>query len=438
MANFAHTFVLVRRSQKDKNSTKKSTHKKGGRSKEPKNAPKRRFKGSNFDVEAEKVEIYAQITFEQKKIRISTGQKICPSWFKLGKVILSNDDTRAEREQIDSKLRAFAERLEQIGDIETITDVKARLKGVSSKGINTVGGAFSSYIEHLTTEGASSSTINRYKCLCNKWLRFEAKKRFTYNLNELSNDTLSEFVKWCSDEVNNGRGRKRAEGSLADNSVAKYIHTIKAVANYHGVKVEYSKTEQYTTTPFYLNVDELKTIEALQIDDVITAIYRDYFVLQCKSGLRVGDLSRLTRQNIVVQGDNVCLINNSHKTNTTTSVPLAPRERADEVISYIERLTAYKGFNLDTYNHKIKELIKLANIDRAVVIKHGKKAEYKQLSAVATSHMARRTFVGNLYERGIDRAVITSMSGHVRDSKSLNRYFAVSEAQKAQAVKIFD
>jgi integrase len=246
------------------------------------------------------------------------------------------------------------------------------------------------------------------------------------------------FVDWCSDEVTSGKGRKRAEGTLSENSVAKYIHTLKAVTNYHGFKVEYSKTEQYTTTPYYLNVNELKQIEALQIDDVVTAIYRDYFVLQCKTGLRVGDLARLTRKNIVVQGGNVCLVNNSHKTNTTTSVPLASAERLDEVIAYVERLTAYRGFCLDTYNGKIRELIKLANIDRAVVIKHGRKAEYKQLSDVATSHMARRTFVGNLYERGVDRAVITSMSGHVQDSKSLNRYFAVSEAQKAQAVKIFD
>lgn len=438
MANFKYTFVCVKRKTNEAKSTQKSTQTKSRQGKETKNTAKRQIKGSNLDVEKENVEIYAQIRFEQKMIRISTGLKVCPSWFKMGKVILSNDDTRAEREQIDSKLRTFADRLEQIGDIETITDVKTRLKEVKSQDINTVGGAFNSYIQHLTNEGASSSTINRYKCLCNKWLRFEAKKRFTYNLNELSNDTLNDFVSWCSVEVNNGKGRKRAEGCLSDNSIAKYIHTLKAVANYHGVKIDYSKTEQYKTTPFYLNVSELKQIEALQIDDTTTAIYRDYFVLQCKSGLRVGDLSRLTRQNIVVQGDNVCLINNSHKTNTTTSVPIAPKARIDEVISYIERLTAYRGFTLDTYNSKIKQLIKLANIDRAVVIKHGKKAEYKQLSEVATSHMARRTFVGNLYERGIDRAVITSMSGHVRDSKSLNRYFAVSESQKAQAVKIFD
>lgn len=438
MGNFAYTFVCVKRSKNEQKSTQKSTHRKGGQSKEIKNTSKRQNKGSNLNVEKENVEIYAQIRFEQKMIRISTGLKINPDWFKMGRVVLVNDETRAERENIDSKLQAFAERLDNIGDIETITDVKTRLKRTQNQDINTVGGAFNGYIQHLVSEGASSSTLNRYKCLCNKWLRFEAKQRFTYTLNELSGDTLTEFVKWCSVEVVSGRGRRRAEGSLSDNSVAKYIHTIKAVANYHGVKVDYSKTEQYKTTPFYLNVAELKQIEALQIDDTTTAIYRDYFVLQCKSGLRVGDLARLTRQNIVVQGDNVCLINNSHKTNTTTSVPIAPKARFDEVISYIERLTAYRGFTLDTYNHKIKELIKLANIDRAVVIKHGKKAEYKQLSEVATSHMARRTFVGNLYERGIDRAVITSMSGHVRDSKSLNRYFAVSEAQKAQAVKIFD
>lgn len=438
MANFKYTFVLVRRNKNSEKSTQKSTHKKGGRGIDSKNTLKRQNKGVNLDVESESVEIYAQIRLDGKMIRISTGLKICPSWFKRGQVILSNDDTRTEREQIDSKLRAFAERLDSLGDIETITDIKSRLKDVKSQNINTVVGAFNSYIQHLTAEGASSSTINRYKCLCNKWMRFEAKQRYSYALNELSNDTLSAFVRWCGEEVNNGKGRRRAEGSLLENSVAKYIHTIKAVANFHGVKVEYSKTEQYTTTPFYLNVDELKAIEALQIDDTVTAIYRDYFVMQCKSGLRVGDLSRLTRQNIVVQGDNVCLINNSHKTNTTTSVPLAPKERLNEIISYIERLTAYKGFYLDTYNNRIKELIKLANIDRAVIIKRGKKAEYKQLSEVATSHMARRTFVGNLYERGVDRAVITSMSGHVRDSKSLNRYFAVSETQKAQAVKIFD
>jgi hypothetical protein len=55
---------------------------------------------------------------------------------------------------------------------------------------------------------------------------------------------------------------------------------------------------------------------------------------------------------------------------------------------------------------------------------------------IASSHMARRTFLGTKYGK-ISNGVITSMTGYVSDSSSLTRYYDVSDELKRKALGIF-
>ena len=49
--------------------------------------------------------------------------------------------------------------------------------------------------------------------------------------------------------------------------------------------------------------------------------------------------------------------------------------------------------------------------------------EIKQpINEIASSHMARRTFIGNLYRRVKDPNLIGKLSGHVEGSKAFARY----------------
>ena len=44
------------------------------------------------------------------------------------------------------------------------------------------------------------------------------------------------------------------------------------------------------------------------------------------------------------------------------------------------------------------------------------------MNKIASSHLARRTFIGNLYHQVADPNIIGKMSGHVEGSKAFARY----------------
>ena len=60
------------------------------------------------------------------------------------------------------------------------------------------------------------------------------------------------------------------------------------------------------------------------------------------------------------------------------------------------------------------------------------------VSECASSHMARRTFCGNLYKRVKDPNIVASMSGHKEGSKAFARYREIDKDIKRDALKVFE
>lgn len=54
---------------------------------------------------------------------------------------------------------------------------------------------------------------------------------------------------------------------------------------------------------------------------------------------------------------------------------------------------------------------------------------------VASSHMARGTFIGNLYKKVKDPNLVGSTSGHVEGSQAFNRYREVDMDIKQDVIK---
>lgn len=61
--------------------------------------------------------------------------------------------------------------------------------------------------------------------------------------------------------------------------------------------------------------------------------------------------------------------------------------------------------------------------------------EQVRICDVASSHMARRTFIGNLYKKVKDPNLIASMSGHAEGSQAFNRYREVDMDIKQDVIK---
>ena len=57
---------------------------------------------------------------------------------------------------------------------------------------------------------------------------------------------------------------------------------------------------------------------------------------------------------------------------------------------------------------------------------------------MASSHLARRCFVGNLYKQVKDPNLVGSLSGHKEGSKAFARYREIDEDMKKELIKMLD
>lgn len=92
------------------------------------------------------------------------------------------------------------------------------------------------------------------------------------------------------------------------------------------------------------------------------------------------------------------------------------------------------------YNLAIKRIFLAARLNRPVVVLNTKtrEPEIKPLYTLASSHLARRTFVGNLYKQVKDPNLVGSLSGHKEGSKAFSRYRDIDEEMKKDLVKLLE
>ena len=114
-----------------------------------------------------------------------------------------------------------------------------------------------------------------------------------------------------------------------------------------------------------------------------------------------------------------------------------------KAIEILEKYKEYGGRTLfpfiseQKYNDSIKKILRMAGIDRKVTVINPvtQKEEQKPIYEIASSHLARRTFIGNIYKKVKDPNIIGSMSGHVEGSKAFARYRDIDDEIKLDVLK---
>ena len=171
------------------------------------------------------------------------------------------------------------------------------------------------------------------------------------------------------------------------------------------------------------------------------SIQRDIFIFQCLVGCRVGDLMRLTWDNVI--GDDLHYIPAKTCKNNPKTIVIPLHEIALAIIKKHKkpgRNALLPFVSKQQYNEDIKSMLTLAGITRKVVIVDPTTGQEvsKHINDIASSHMARRTFVGNLYNKVKDPDLIGSLSGHVEGSKAFARYRAIDMSVKKELVSKLD
>jgi len=200
-------------------------------------------------------------------------------------------------------------------------------------------------------------------------------------------------------------------------------------------------TQKYGT-PFYITCEERDKIASTPMPTEKLERQRDIFVFQCLVGCRVSDLRRLTPDNIT---DGI-LVYTPHKTKEDGQQSLQARVPLHKKAIELIRKNAGKDrygrlFPVTsnvTYNSDIKRIFVLSGINRMVEVRNPVTGEMENrpINAVASSHLARRTFVGNLYLKVADPNLIGKMSGHVEGSKSFARYRKIEDETLKNVIEL--
>ncbi|MDR3297474.1 MAG: site-specific integrase [Prevotellaceae bacterium] len=195
-------------------------------------------------------------------------------------------------------------------------------------------------------------------------------------------------------------------------------------------------------TPYYISIDERNQLYATDLSHrPALAAQRDIFVFQCLIGCRVGDLYRFTKDNVIGGAIEYIARKTKEGSPVTVRVPLNATAKA-----ILKKYARFKGARLlpfiaeQNYNYAIKEMFTLAGFTRKVTVLDPLTGEdvKRPLNEVASSHMARRTFIGNLYKKVKDPNLVGALSGHKEGSKAFARYRTIDEDMRKELVQMLE
>ena len=158
------------------------------------------------------------------------------------------------------------------------------------------------------------------------------------------------------------------------------------------------------------------------------------------AGLVTSESADLTKANIV--DGFVEYIPQKTKMEHANTVRVPLNQKAREILERYKDLenALLPRFSHFGYNKKIKEILKYVGIDRKVIVLDPKTREdvARPLYEVASTHTARKTFIGNLYRQVKDPNLIASMSGHSEGSRAFARYRKIDDEMKKELVNLLD
>ena len=325
------------------------------------------------------------------------------------------------------------------------------------------GKDFYQYVEdYIKHNQFSSEHIKGYRVLQRAVARYEGfirateknRQNFVFDVHKVTKDDIEGFRDYMLNEhslslehealfekllntypANTGKGRGWVQ-ERGENAVVKWMKKLKTIFTW------LLETEQTTNmpfkgisigvekygTPYYISIEERNKIASTPMPTKHLETQRDIFVFQCMIGCRVGDLMKLTADNIT----NGILTYTPHKTKDKGSqavvarIPLHPIATAlvEKYKDIDKQGRLFPFISSQKYNDAIKVIFTKADVVRSVEVRNTLtgETEMRPINEVASSHLARRTFVGNAYFKVQDPNLIGKMSGHVEGSKAFARY----------------
>ena len=312
---------------------------------------------------------------------------------------------------------------------------------------------FDKFDEYIERNDVTFHRKQLYKVVKRLLMRFELYTKTKITFENLCSDTLFSFEEFATNEhtfcdsesyrailaqVEESRTPKpRGKNTIVDimkilRAFIKWTKQCEGKDPFDGYQIGECV---YNETPYYLTVEERNRLYDYDFSfNKQLEKQRDIFVFQCFVGARVSDLWNFTKDNLIERDDTIAVEYIAQKTMgenaVVTRVPLTekPKNILDKYKDYNGK-TLFPFTSQQRYNIDIKKILQAAGIDRMVTTLNPTNRKYEQhpLYEVASSHIARRTFIGNIYKVVQDPNLIGSMSGHKEGSKAFARYRAIDD-----------
>jgi site-specific recombinase XerD len=360
---------------------------------------------------------------------ISSGIHVKPEFWDSKRQLILNKDPSAQIK--NSKLRKFLSSLKNRIDEDQILynktaveDTVQRIKGIKKEDPYLVE-YVKSYID-LNPEFIKEGTALYYNTCLYRLREFKPKVL----MSQVDSDFLSKFEKFLKTEHGNSQ-----------NTVFNRLKVIRRVcihARREGVishnPFEFYKIKTEDTKRDFLTVEELKSLMALQDLTESEDLIRDVYVFSALSGgLRFGDISTLSTNQLEIKGDEYRLRLKMGKTEEYIYFKLSAKS--------IELIKKYEGKGVGTYVFPIlpevatdknyRVLISRRNAYFNKVIKT--LAEKADIKKHLTMHTARHSFATISLSNNVQTEVVGKIMGH-KDLKTTQIYTNILDERKDAAI----
>ena len=431
-------------------------------------------------------DLYVSLRFRlrdgiKRQLFYTSEVQLNPEWWdsKRERVKIMAPCPKEERERIDESVLQYKKLLYKVYanadhnnlDSKTFAElIEEELHPEQHEKVEYIWDIFDGYMKEVKPSESYCKSVRLVRSCLQRfeiYTQIEAKKKYLITFNSFTDTELGRFAEFLSIEhtlfdvegkplkkyapIYNkvlSETRMRVPKERGRNSISKMLKVFRSVWNW---AIRHQMTDNYPFglfdmpsqtygTPYYITIEERNLIADYDLsDNPRLAVQRDIFIFQCLIGCRVSDLYGFTPANVI--GDTIQYIarKTAREKPRTIIVPL--NSRAKEILSrYYDGIrTEGKLFPFvkeQKYNVRIKQIFRQCGITRKVAIYNSKtgKEEIRPICDIASSHLARRTFVGNLYKKVGNVDLVASLSGHASNSAAFFRYRDIDLETKQELV----
>jgi site-specific recombinase XerD len=289
--------------------------------------------------------------------------------------------------------------------------------------------------EHRTSDGfeVKYKTLQKYNTLMNQMKKFQGDDRFIPN--RITNEWVTKFKKYLLDR------------KINDNSIAKYITTLKTFKKYLlsiGIKLpaalELLKVVEKDQIVNILEGKELEILEQFKFESIFHSQVRDVLLFKCYTGQRYSDIEQISKACITTKDEYVVWLLSTQKTDDNLVVPL--NKKAIVILDKYKHLeTPLPRFTNQYFNRILKEVAKAAELNRIVktvcFYNNQKKEITMPLHEAISSHMARKSFISLSTQKGIPERFVRDISGH-KSERSFKKYLNLGNSHLEAILKAWN